>query len=52
MGKAKSRRQKYHVSAARAKGRNAGQAEKSDQMRSNDAEMTADLRTKVGTYSQ
>ena len=47
MGKAKSRRQKYHASAARGKDKNSAESRPVGPTQSNDIEMAADIETKV-----
>ena len=47
MGKAKSRRQKYHASAARGKDKNSAESRPVDPTQSNDTEMATDIGTKV-----
>lgn len=47
MGKAKSRRQKYHASAARGKNKNSAESPPVDPTQPNDIEMAAGFGTKV-----
>ena len=47
MGKAKSRRQKYHASATRGKNKISAESSPVDPTQLNDIEMTAGLGTKV-----
>ena len=47
MGKAKSRRQKYHASAARGKNKTSAESPPVDPTQPNDIEMAAGFETKV-----